>query len=200
MDEHVFLTLIIILYGLSKVIIGDLSGLLTNINEFNSNKEKHRFNQNVRAINFSKIYQLLDYKLKLVGIELIKVNEAYSSSCSPNSPLVNKEYSNKTNRIHRGLFKDGDMAYNADIVGAYNIMKIYRQINSNDFIMPIVGLSNPKKVYIPVTDQFLNEDYVNWNGKAGNVGISGRNYPTGDELIALINKFMTKMLGYSIAE
>ncbi len=186
--------------NVSKVIIGDLSGLLANINEFNSNKEKHRFNQNIRSINFAKIYQLLDYKLKLVGIELIKVNEAYSSTCSPNSPLVNKEYSNKANRIHRGLFKDGDVVYNADIVGAYNIMKIYRQINSNDFIMPIVGLSNPKKVYIPVTDQFLNEDYLNWNGKAGNVGISGRNYPTGDELITLINQFMTKMLGYSIAE
>ncbi len=186
--------------NVSKVIIGDLMGLLETNKEFASNKEKHRFNQNVRAINFSKIYRLLDYKLKLVGIELIKVNEAYSSTCSPNSPLVNKEYSNKSNRIHRGLFKDGDMVYNADIVGAYNIMKIYRQINGNDFIMPIVGLSNPKKVYIPVTDQFLNEDYVNWNGKAGNIGISGRNYPNGEAFVDFINERLAKMLGYSIAE
>ena len=79
-------------------------------------------------------------------------------------------------------------------------MRIYRQNNSLDVDMPIKGLYNPKREYIPVTDQFLNEDYVNWNGKAGNVGISGRNYPTGDELIELINQFMTKMLGNSIAE
>ena len=79
-------------------------------------------------------------------------------------------------------------------------MRIYRQNNNDNFLMPKVGLSNPSRKYIPVTDQFLNEDYVNWNAQAGNVGISGRNYPTGDELITLINQFMTKMLGNSIAE
>jgi len=175
-------------------------GLLETNKEFTNNKEKRRFNQNIRSINFAKIYQLLDYKLKLVGIELIKVNEAYSSTCSPNSLNVCKEFANKSNRIYRGLFKEYSNVYNADIVGAYNIMKIYRQINSNDFIMPIVGLSNPKKVYIPVTDQFLNEDYLNWNGKAGNVGISGRNYPNGEVLVDFINEHLAKMLGNSIAE
>ena len=187
-------------HDVSKVIIGDLMGLLKTNKEFTNNKEKHRFNQNVRAINFSKIYRLLDYKLKIVGIELIKVNEAYSSSCSPNSLNVCKEFANKSNRVYRSLFKEYSNVYNADIVGAYNIMRIYRQNNNDNFLMPKVGLSNPSKKYIPVTDQFLNEDYVNWNGKAGNVGISGRNYPTGDELIALLNQFMTKMLGNSIAE
>jgi putative transposase len=175
-------------------------GLLETKKEFTNNKEKHRFNQNVRAINFSKIYRLLDYKLKLVGIELIKVNEAYSSSCSPNSLNVCKDSANKSNRVYRGLFKEYSNAYNADIVGAYNIMRIYRQNNNDNFLMPKAGLSNPSKKYIPVTDQFLNEDYINWNGKSGNIGISGRNYPTGDELTTLINQFMTKMLGNSIAE
>ena len=187
-------------HDVSKVIIGDLTGLLETNKEFTNNKEKHRFNQNIRAINFSKIYRLLDYKLKLVGIELIKVSEAYSSSCSPNSLNVCEEFANKSNRVYRGLFKEYSNVYNADIVGAYNIMRIYRQKNNDNFLMPKVGLSNPSKKYIPVTDQFLNEDCVNWNGKAGNVGISGRNYPTGDELITLINQFMTKMLGNSIAE
>ncbi|MBP3732675.1 MAG: transposase, partial [Bacilli bacterium] len=187
-------------HDVSKVIIGDLSGLLSAKNEFVNNKEKHRYNQNVRAINFSKIYSLLDYKLKLAGIELIKVNEAYSSSCSPNSPLVDKRFANKANRVYRGLFKEGNNVFNADIVGAYNIMRIYRQNNNDNFLMPKIRLSNPSKKYIPVTDQFLNEDYVNWNGRAGNVGISGRNYPIGNELITLINQFMTKMLGNSIDE
>ncbi len=62
------------------------------------------------------------------------------------------------------------------------------------------GLSNPRREYIPVTDQFLNEDYINWNGKAGNVGISGRNYPDGYILEDTIHQYITQMLGYSIAE
>jgi putative transposase len=187
-------------HDVSKVIIGDLMGLLETKKDFTNNKEKHRYNQNIRAINFSKIYLLLDYKLKSFGIELIKVNEAYSSSCSPDSPIVSKEYANKANRVKRGLYKEDNNIHNADIVGAYNIMRIYRQNNNDNFLMPKVGLSNPYKKYIPVTDQFLNEDYINWNGKSGNIGISGRNYPTGDELTILINQFMTKMLGNSIAE
>ncbi len=90
--------------------------------------------------------------------------------------------------------------FNSDSVGAYNIMRVYRQISGNQFETPLKGLSNPTREYIPVTDQFLNEDYINWNGKAGNVGISGRNYPTGYELVNLINQSITQMLGYSIAE
>ena len=62
-------------HRVSKVIIGDLSGLLDSEKDFVDNKEKHRYNQNIRAINYSKIYQLLDYKLRIEGVELIKVNE-----------------------------------------------------------------------------------------------------------------------------
>ena len=79
-------------------------------------------------------------------------------------------------------------------------MRLYRQNFSLDFDMPLKGLSNPIREYIPVTDQFYNEDYINWNGKAGNVGISGRNYPDGYILEDVINQYVTQMLGYSIAE
>ena len=187
-------------HDVSKVIIGDLMGLLETNKEFTNNKEKHRFNQNVRAINFSHIYRLLDYKLKLVGVELIKVSEVYSSGCSPKSLTVSKDYYDKSQRKHRGLFKDGHDVYNADVVGAYNIMRIYRQEARYYFPMSLKGLSNPNREYIPVTDQFLNEDYINWNGKAGNVGISGRNYPDGYVLEDIINQYVTQMLGNSIAE
>ena len=187
-------------HDISKVLIGDLSGILSKKNiDFFNNKEKHRYNQNMRAINFDTIYEYLDYKLKLVGVELIKVDESYSSSCAPTSPAVSKEYSEKEHRIERGLFKDGNTIYNADVVGAYNIMRIYKQNNNQTLLMPLDGLSNPKKEYIPVTDQFLNEDYINWNGKAGNVGISGRNYPDGYILEDIIHQYITQILGYSIA-
>ena len=185
---------------ISRVIVGDLSGLLDVKKEFINNDEKHRYNQNIRVVCFNKIYNLLSYKLQLNGIELIKVNEAYTSSCLPNSKEVSARCANKTYRVKRGLMKCHNYIFNADSVGAYNIMRVYRQISGNKFETPLKGLSNPTREYIPVTDQFLNEDYINWNGKAGNVGISGRNYPTGYELVELINQSITKMLGNSIAE
>lgn len=185
---------------ITKVIVGDLSGLLNVKKEFVNDKEKHRYNQNIRVICFNKIYSLLFYKLKLNGIELIKVNEAYTSSCLPNSEDVSKRCANKKYRVKRGLMKCNDYIFNADSVGAYNIMRVYRQISGNQFEIKFKGLSNPTREYIPVTDQFLNKDYMNWNGKAGNVGISGRNYPTGYELIEIINQYITEMLGNSIAE
>ena len=185
---------------ISRVIIGDLSGLLNIKKEFVSNDEKRRYNQNIRVVCFNKIYSLLSYKLQLNGIELIKVNEAYTSSCPPDSEEVSASFANKTYRIKRGLMKCNNYIFNSDSVGAYNIMRVYRQISGKKFETPLKGLSNPTREYIPVTNQFLNEDYINWNGKAGNVGISGRNYPTGYELVKLINHSITKMLGNSIAE
>ena len=185
---------------ISKVIIGDVSGILHQKKEFNSSKDKHRYNQNIRAICFARIYEYLSYKLKQVGIELVIIDEAYSSGCSPKSLSVSKDYYDKSKRKHRGLFIEGNDIYNADAVGAYNIMRLYRQNFSLDFDMPIKGLSNPRREYIPVTDQFLNEDYINWNGKAGNVGISGRNYPDGYILEDIIKQYVTQMLGYSTTE
>ena len=185
---------------ISKVIIGDLSGILNVKKEFINNKKKHQYNQNMHSLCFKRIYDYLSYKLQLMGIDFIKVNEAYSSTTSPTSPMVSKEYSNKVNRVTRGLFKDENNIYNSDVVGAFNIMRIYRQLNNLDYSISLKGLSNPKKECIPVTDQFLNEDYINWNGKAGNVGVSGRNYPRGDELVEFINQSITQMLGNSITE
>ena len=75
-------------------------------------------------------------------------------------------------------------------------MRLYRQEVRTYFTISLQGLSNPRREYIPVTDQFLNEDYINWNGKAGNVGISGRNYPSGYELEELLNQLITQMPGY----
>ena len=186
--------------GISKVIIGDITGLFKKKKEFINNKEKHRYNQNIRSICFAKIYEQLSYKLTMNGISHIVVKEDYSSQCPPDSPSISKQYANKKNRKKRGLYKVDDTIYNSDSVGAFNIMRIYRRNNNAKFGMPLKGLSNPRREYIPVTDQFLNEDFQNWNGKAGNVGISGRNYLKGYELFDTINKSITKMLGNSIAE
>lgn len=71
--------------------------------------------------------QMLEYKLRLEGIRLVKQKESYSSQTSPIAPFVSKEYAKKSNRIKRGLYRDKDNIWNADIVGAYNILRLYLQ-------------------------------------------------------------------------
>ena len=59
-----------------------------------------------------------------------------------------KEYQDK-HRIERGLYKHNNIIYNADCVGAYNIMRKYAINNNIKITMINKGLSNPNK-YVPV--------------------------------------------------
>ena len=101
------------------VIIGDITGI-------RKNKDcSDRINQELHALPYRKIKEMLGYKLKLEGIRVIMVNEAYSSQCSPLSPEVSRRYASPGNRVRRGLYTDAGHAWNADSVGAYNIMRLY---------------------------------------------------------------------------
>lgn len=105
--------------NINTVVIGDI----TNIR-----KDKDYgciTNQKFHALPFKKIYTLLEYKLKLCGITLIKRKEAYSSQCSPLSIKIDKRHANKSKRKHRGLYVDESYSWNADTVGAYNILRLY---------------------------------------------------------------------------
>ena len=105
------------------VVIGDI----TNIR-----KDKnfgHVTNQKLHALPYKKLYILLEYKLALHGIQFIKQKESYSSQVSPLSPSVDKKYACKSNRVQRGLYKDGSTIWNADCVGAFNILRLYLQKN-----------------------------------------------------------------------
>ncbi len=73
---------------------------------------------------------MLEYKLKLYGIRLIKQEESYTSQCSPLSPEVEKRYAQPSNRKERGLYRDWKRRrYNADAVGAYNILRKYLSVS-----------------------------------------------------------------------
>ena len=52
-------------------------------------------------------------------------NEAWTSQCSPLSKSVRKRYAKKENRVQRGLYIDGKYTWNADTVGAFNILRKY---------------------------------------------------------------------------
>ena len=72
---------------------------------------------------------MLEYKLKLYGIRFVRQEESYSSQCSPLSPEVGRKYAEPCKRKQRGLYRDGKQNYNADAVGAYNILRKYHSVS-----------------------------------------------------------------------
>ena len=93
---------------------------------------------------------MLEYKLKMKGIRFIKQEESYSSQCSPLSPEVSFVYAHKANRKQRGLYSSEGATYNADVVGAYNILRKYNIAAGKNIKLPVSGLSDPKVVKVAV--------------------------------------------------
>lgn len=125
-------------HDLHTVIIGDITGIRKGKNL------GHVTNQKLHALPFKKIHDLLSYKLALCGITLVSQDEAYSSQCSPLSPSVSKAHAKKGNRVKRGLYNDSGYSWNADTVGAYNILRLY--LNGNGMAyesMPAFLNGNP---------------------------------------------------------
>ena len=77
------------------------------------------------------------------GITLVKQSEAYTSQTSPLSRDVSKESAKKSNRIKRGLYKDGDKIWNADCVGAYNILRLHLSAKKINVELDPNELKNP---------------------------------------------------------
>ena len=126
------------------VVIGDL----TNIR-----KDKdlgHVTNQKLHALPYKKIYTMLEYKLAMEGIRLVKQKESYSSQCSPMSASVGKKYACKANRVKRGLYQDKDYSWNADCVGAFNILRLYFQETGIIQKMEPHGISTPHVIKVAV--------------------------------------------------
>lgn len=124
--------------NINTVVMGDISGI-------RENADLGRNNQQLHVFPFDQIYEKLSYKLKRNGINFIKQKESYSSQCSPLSEKVSKEYAKKSNRKFRGLYKDQGKIFNADCVGAYNILRLYLQSKKGETISPL-GLNDPIKV------------------------------------------------------
>lgn len=124
------------------VVVGDITGI-------RKNKDLgHVTNQKLHQLPYKQIYGLLEYKLALYGIRLAMQNEAYSSQVSPDAPDVSKRYAYKSNRKHRGLYVDGRNIYNADAVGAYNILRLYMQKSGIAMKLPKGGLASPINVAV----------------------------------------------------
>lgn len=90
----------------------------------NSSMSK-KVNQNFVSIPYDLFISKLKYKCINVGINLIEIEESYTSGTSfLDNELPIKENYDKSRRLYRGLFKsNNDYLINADLNGAYQIMK-----------------------------------------------------------------------------
>lgn len=124
---------------INTVVVGDLKGLAKNKKRSHHSKS---YNQKLYEMPYFKISVMLEYKLTLKGINFVLQEESYSSQCSPNTPEVSKQYAQKSNRIQRGLYIEGNQIYNADAVGAFNILRKYCSSKSIKQQFSTKGLQN----------------------------------------------------------
>ncbi|MDO4556005.1 MAG: transposase, partial [Lachnospiraceae bacterium] len=123
--------------NINTVVIGDITGIRKD-NDLGS-----KTNQKFHSLPYAKIYTMLKYKLSLCGIKFVMQQEAYSSQTSPLMPKVSKKYAAKSNRVKRGLYKDGAYEWNADCVGAYNILRLYLDKNKIKMTLNPTGIKSP---------------------------------------------------------
>lgn len=102
---------------ITKVYVGKNQGWKQSI------KIGKRNNQNFVSIPFDKFIQMLIYKGKMKGIEVVCMEESYTSKCSClDGESVRKHLFYKGKRIKRGLFRSNKgILINADVNAAYNI-------------------------------------------------------------------------------
>ena len=111
-------------------------------------------NQNFVSIPYNMLIQMLEYKCKLAGINIIIVNEAYTSKCSfLDREKISKHDTYAGKRIKRGLFiSNSGIMINADVNGSLNIMRLglERQNVKLDVVEEILRLENKRFVFNPV--------------------------------------------------
>ena len=89
-------------------------------------------NQNFVNIPFYRFINMLDYKCRLKGINFKTITEEYTSKCSfIDEEEIEKHINYVGKRISRNFFRTKKgILINADINGAYNILKKYMKENA----------------------------------------------------------------------
>ena len=126
------------------VVIGDIKNIRKGKNLGT------KTNQKLHGLPYEKIYGMLEYKLKLAGIRFVRQEESYTSQCSPYEERVSKEVAHRPNRKQRGLYVVKDKVFNADALGAYNIMKKYFAASGIEKDMSVLGLTKIRIIKVAV--------------------------------------------------
>ena len=100
--------------NIGKIIIGYNEGWKQNINIGKRN------NQNFVSLPFLKLIQQIEYKSEMVGIEVVRTTEEYTSQKCSQCGIIRK-----ANRKYRGLYicKSCGLKINADVNASQNILK-----------------------------------------------------------------------------
>ena len=134
--------------SLNTLFVGKNVGWKDSINLGRTN------NQNFVSIPYNMLIQMLEYKCKLAGINVVIVNEAYTSKCSfLDREKISKHDNYAGRRIKRGLFiSNSGIMINADINGSLNIMRLglEKQNVKLDVVEEILRLENKRFVFNPV--------------------------------------------------
>ena len=117
-------------YEVSKIIIGYNEGWKQN------SKLSKGVNQKFQLISYEKLVDMIKYKGLLEGIEVIAVEESYTSGTSfLDEEMPVKENYDKSRRIYRGLFRSNNGGcLNSDVNGSYQILKKY--LGTNYLVIP----------------------------------------------------------------
>ena len=140
--------------NISQIIVGWNKGIKTGgiKNESLKGKKRAKTNQNFISLPISKFKNKLILKSLEYGINIIEINESYTSASSfYDNDEIKKDKPRSGKRIKRGLYKrkDGTLI-NADINAALNMIKKYKR-NSNDTVIKYLmsrGLTIPYRVYV----------------------------------------------------
>ena len=134
--------------SLNTLFVGKNVGWKDSINLGKTN------NQNFVSIPYNMLIQMLEYKCKLAGINVVIINEAYTSKCSfLDREKICKHDSYAGRRVKRGLFiSSSGIIINADINGSLNIMRLglKKQNVTLDVIEEILRPENKRFVLNPV--------------------------------------------------
>ncbi|SDF37887.1 transposase, IS605 OrfB family, central region [Halorubrum xinjiangense] len=113
--------------GVGRINIGNLEGVREDENGNSKNWGKHG-NLDLHGWAFNRFTNILEYKAKVEGIEVVEVDEsATSKTCC----MCGREEDSQ--RVERGLYvcEECDAAFNADVNGAENIrLNINEKSNS----------------------------------------------------------------------
>ena len=132
--------------SINTVIIGQNKDWKQDINIGKQN------NQSFTSIPHSTFINMLKYKCRLNGINIICIEESYTSKASflDNDPIPTFKDGNKSvfsgSRVSRGMYRDSKgQLINADVNGSYNIIRkevcdVYLQPTDRGFVF------NPFKV------------------------------------------------------
>ena len=127
---------------INTIIVGDITGLREDFNK------GEVINQKMHSLPFKKLVDMLTYKAEDAGISVICQKEYYTSVCSPLTLSVSSEYATKEKRVKRGIFIDGEREWNADSVGAYNILRLYGQVSKKEIHMKMIKTPYVVKVAV----------------------------------------------------